>query len=97
MNILLLIITIVFSIIFGLVALAISFSMQRKYELNYVKSYFYHQILIFLFGFYGLLGTIITHYLLIDVEIKGEVLRNVFSFLPFIRSPFYDNSMVSVH
>lgn len=88
MNFYLLIITIVFSLIFGSVALAMSFTMQRKYELNYIKSYFYHQILIFLFGFYGLLGTIITHYLLTDIEIKGEVLRNIFSFLPFTGVPF---------
>lgn len=88
MDFYLLITTIVFSLLFGFVALAISFYMQRKYELNYIKSYFYHQILIFLFGFYGLLGTIITHYLLIDIEIKGEILRNLFSFLPFTGVPF---------
>jgi len=88
MNIILLITTIIFSILFGFTALAISFAMQRKYELNYIKSYFYHQILIFLFGFYGLLGTLTTHYLLIDIEIKGEIFKLLFSFLPFIGVPF---------
>ncbi|MBU8891193.1 MAG: helix-turn-helix transcriptional regulator [Bacteroidales bacterium] len=88
MSLILVITTILFSILFGCAALAISFFMQRRYELDYVKSYFYHQILIFLFGFYGLLGTIITHYLLIDIEIKGEILKHLFSFLPFIGVPF---------
>ena len=88
MNIEILIITIIASLIFGFAALAISFNLQRKYELNYVKSYFYHQILIFLFGFYGLLGTISTHYFLTDIDFKGEVIGLLFSFLPFIGVPF---------
>lgn len=88
MQVEILIITTLSSILLGFVALAISFIMQRKYELTYVKSYFYHQILIFLFGFYGLLGTIITHYLLQDVEIKGVFMDHLFSFLPFIGVPF---------
>jgi DNA-binding CsgD family transcriptional regulator len=88
MDFFLLISTVLISILFGCAALSIAFFMQRKFELNYIKSYFYHQILIFLFGFYGLLGTIITHYLLIDIEIKGEILKQFFSFLPFIGVPF---------
>ena len=88
MKIEILITTIILSILLGFAALAISFVMQRKYELNYIKSYFYHQILIFLFGFYGLLGTITTHYLLLDVEIKGILMKHLFSFLPFIGVPF---------
>jgi DNA-binding CsgD family transcriptional regulator len=88
MNFFLLISTVLISILFGCAALSIAFFMQRKFELNYIKSYFYHQIMIFLFGFYGLLGTIITHYLLTDIEIKGEILKHLFSFLPFIGVPF---------
>ncbi|MCK5170434.1 MAG: hypothetical protein KAQ75_11200, partial [Bacteroidales bacterium] len=88
MKIEILVITIIASLIFGFAALALSFNLQRKYELNYVKSYFYHQILIFLFGFYGLLGTISTHYLLTDIDFKGEVIGLLFSFLPFIGVPF---------
>lgn len=88
MNIEILVITIIASLIFGFAALALSFNLQRKYELNYVKSYFYHQILIFLFGFYGLLGTISTHYFLTDIDFKGEVIGLLFSFLPFIGVPF---------
>ncbi len=88
MNIEILVITIIASLIFGFAALALSFNLQRKYELNYVKSYFYHQILIFLFGFYGLLGTISTHYFLTDINFKGEVIGLLFSFLPFIGVPF---------
>ncbi len=88
MNIEILVITIIASLIFGFAALALSFNLQRKYELNYVKSYFYHQILIFLFGFYGLLGTISTHYFLTDIGFKGEVIGLLFSFLPFIGVPF---------
>ena len=88
MNLEILIITIITSILFGFVALAISFNLQRKYELNYVKSYFYHQILIFLFGFYGLLGSLSAHYFLNEIELKGEVIGLLFSFLPFIGVPF---------
>jgi len=88
MSLFLLILTIICSVLFGFLALSISFALQRKYELNYVKSYFYHQILIFLFGFYGLLGTIITHYFLIDVEINSNILKYLPSFLPFIGIPF---------
>lgn len=88
MDFFVLISTVLISILFGCAALAIAFFMQRKFELNYIKSYFYHQILIFFFGFYGLLGTIVTHYLLIDIEIKGEVLQNLFAFIPFIGVPF---------
>ena len=88
MSIQLLIITIIFSILFGFTALIISFIMQRKYELIYIRSYFYHQILIFLFGFYGLLGTIVTHYLLLDIEAEGAFVKHLFSFLPFIGVPF---------
>ncbi|PLX11256.1 MAG: hypothetical protein C0597_15365 [Marinilabiliales bacterium] len=88
MKIEILIITILSSIIFGFIALIISFIMQRRYELVYVKSYFYHQILIFLFGFYGLLGTISTHYFLLDVEVKGALMKHLFSFFPFIGVPF---------
>ena len=88
MNIEILILTIIASIVFGFTALVISFYLQRKYELSYVKSYFYHQILIFLFGFYGLLGTIITHYFLTDIDFEGKVIGLLFSFLPFIGVPF---------
>jgi DNA-binding CsgD family transcriptional regulator len=87
MNFFLLISTVLISILFGCAALSIAFFMQRKFELNYIKSYFYHQILIFLFGFYGLLGAIVTHYILTDIEIKGEVLKNLFAFLPFVGVP----------
>jgi len=87
MDFFLLISTVLISVLFGCAALSIAFFMQRKFELNYIKSYFYHQILIFLFGFYGLLGTIVTHYLLTDIEIKGEVLQNLFAFIPFIGVP----------
>ena len=88
MNIQILIVTIVASILFGFVALAISFNLQRKYELTYIKSYFYHQILIFLFGFYGLLGTLTTHYFLANVDFKGEIGGLLLAFLPFIGIPF---------
>ena len=88
MDLNLLIITIITSIVLGFIALFISFIMQRNYDLNYVKSYFYHQILIFLFGFYGLLGTIITYYLLVDIEFSGALMKHLFSFLPFIGVPF---------
>lgn len=88
MNVIIIVVTIISSVLLGFVALAISFNMQRKFELDYVKSYFYHQIFIFLFGFYGLLGTIVTHYFLIDADIKRETLRLITSFLPFIGVPF---------
>ena len=76
-----LLITIITSILFGFGALALSFNLQRKYELSYVRSYFYHQILIFLFGFYGLLGTMITHYFLAGIQFKAEAFGMLFSFL----------------
>jgi DNA-binding CsgD family transcriptional regulator len=45
-------------------------------------------MLIFLFGFYGILGTITAHYYLSDIEVKGVFIRHLFSFLPFIGVPF---------
>lgn len=83
-----LIITIISSILFGFFALAQAYNLQRKFEADSIKSYFYHQILIFLFGFYGLLGTLSAHYFLKNAELKGEFGRMLLSFLPFIGVPF---------
>lgn len=60
---------------------------NTKFGYNYLNSLMYYQILLFIFGLYGLLGTIFVRKVLVDYEIPISTIKSMAEFFPYIGVP----------
>lgn len=88
------IITIILSLVLGFYTIALLQIARNKNAALFLNSYFYYQILTFLFGIYGILGNLLIREILpkFDVNFSGiEIAAQLFPFigLPFLIAAWY--------
>jgi len=72
----------------GTASIMIASYLYRKFQLQYLRSYLYYQILIVIFGIYGLLGTILAQTILENLESAPQMVVTVGHLIPFLGVPF---------
>jgi len=88
MNNILLITIIFISICAGLYAILITYQLHKKYRLNYLSTYLYFQIFIYVFGIYGILGQVIAKKILQQQESSFQTIETIGHFFSFLGIPF---------
>lgn len=78
---------VILSLGMGVGSILIAMRINLKYGFNYLNSLMYYQILLFIFGLYGLLGTIIVRNVLVDFEIPISTIKSMAEFIPYIGVP----------
>ncbi|HAM97429.1 MAG TPA: hypothetical protein DCQ26_02355 [Marinilabiliales bacterium] len=82
------IITISLSLVLGFYTIILLHNSRNKYTLGYLNSFFYYQVLLFLFGFYGILGSLLIRQILPKFDISFTGIETISQLLPFIGLPF---------
>ena len=82
------IILIIISLVASIYTIALLGALRKKYNFDYLNSFFYYQILYFLFGLYGILGNIAVQQILLKFDIKGSNIGAIALFFPFLGVPF---------
>lgn len=82
------IIFILISIGAGLWAVMLTYRLNKTYDLNYLNTYLYYQILLFIFGLYGLIGMAVVKWILQEIETPASTVETVANFLPYMGIPF---------
>ncbi len=65
----------------------LSVRMKERFEYNYLNTLMYYQILLFIFGLYGLLGTLFVRNILSGFDIPESFLKNIAEFIPYLGIP----------
>jgi len=71
----------------GVASVLLSMQMNSKYKFDYLNSFMYYQILLFIFGLYGLLGTLFVRNVMIDYDIPQLMIKQLAEFIPYIGIP----------
>ncbi len=82
------IIIIIISFVSGVYALVLLNILRNKYKIEFLDSLLYYQLLILVFGVYGILGNIITHEVLPKFDVIKSNIEAIAHFFPFIGLPF---------
>ncbi len=82
------IIVIIISLVAGFYAIVLLGGLRKKYEIEYLNSFFYYQILYFLFGLYGILGNLAVQQILLKFDIQESIIGAIALFFPFFGVPF---------
>ena len=72
----------------GAASVLLTNGLYKKYEEEYLKSFQYYLILLYIFGIYGILGTFIVRSLATDLPDAPRFMNMVLNFLPFLGVPF---------
>ncbi len=76
------------SLFLGAGAILLSYFLKDKFSFPFFKTLYYRQLLLLIFGIYGLLGVLVSHYLLIKFEATRRVFDMVTTSLPLLGVPF---------
>jgi len=71
----------------GAGSILMAMRINGKYDYNYLNSFMYYQILLFIFGLYGLLGTIFVRSILIGFDIPPSTIKSLAEFIPYLGVP----------
>ncbi len=71
----------------GVACILVSNYIHNKYRYDYLNSFMYYQILLFIFGLYGLLGTIFIRNVLSEYEIPLSTIKSMAEFIPYLGVP----------
>jgi len=71
----------------GVASVLLAMRMNSIYKFNYLNSFMYYQILLFIFGLYGLLGTLFVRSVMIDYDIPETIVKRMAEFIPYIGIP----------
>jgi DNA-binding CsgD family transcriptional regulator len=82
------IIVIIISLVAGIYAIFLLAALRRKYQLDFLNSFFYYQILFFLFGLYGILGNLAVQQILLKYDLNNSNIGAIALFFPFFGVPF---------
>jgi len=82
------IVTLVFSAVIGFYGIVLLQHLRNKYKFEYLNSFFYYQILTFLFGLYGIIGNLIIREILPKFDMKIGGIETISLFFPLIGLPF---------
>jgi len=80
--------TIILSLVGGGYAIVLLSQLRKKHSNEFLNSFFYYQILVVIFGLYGILGSLLLREILPKFEINKPILEAVVHFLPFLGIPF---------
>lgn len=72
----------------GLWAILLVNRLHNLYRFNYLNTYLYYQILLFVFGLYGLIGMAVVDELLKEMEAPESMVETIVNFLPYLGVPF---------
>ena len=62
--------------------------LNKTYNLNYLNTYLYYQILLFIFGLYGLIGMAVVKWILQEMETPTATVETIANFIPYLGIPF---------
>lgn len=72
----------------GLWAVVLINHLNKTYRLNYLNTYLYYQILLFIFGLYGLIGMAVVKWILQEMEAPAATIETIANFIPYLGIPF---------
>jgi DNA-binding CsgD family transcriptional regulator len=81
-------VTALLSIASGVWSILFINKLSENFKLNYLSTFLYYQILLFVFGVYGLLGIAIIDEILKTLEATTGMVETIINFLPFLGIPF---------
>ena len=82
------IIVIIISLVASIYAIVLLGTLRKKYQIDFLNSFFYYQILFFLFGLYGILGNLAVQQILLKFDIQESNIGAIALFFPFFGVPF---------
>jgi len=82
------IITVILCLVLGLYGIVLLHSMRTRFKTVFLTSFFYYQILTFIFGVYGILGNLLIREILPKFDIGTNATELIAQFLPLIGLPF---------
>lgn len=85
---LLFVIFIIISLGGGLWAVVLTNRLKEIHKLDYLTSYLYYEILLFIFGIYGLIGMAVVTWILQEMETPISTVDTIASLIPLIGIPF---------
>lgn len=71
----------------GVACVLLAMRMNTMYKFSYLNSFMYYQILLFIYGLYGLLGTLFVRNIMTDYDIPQQIIKYVAEFMPYIGIP----------
>ncbi len=71
----------------GVAAVLLSLRLMTAHKINYLNTYVYYQILLFIFVLYGLLGNLFIRKVLMDINIEQNLIRSIIEFIPYLGVP----------
>ena len=71
----------------GAGAILLASRLKDKFDESYNHSLMYYQILLFIFGLYGLLGTILVRNLVTELDIPDSTIVSLAEFIPYLGIP----------
>ncbi len=72
----------------GLWAVVLANRLKKIYQLKYLTTYLYYEILLFIFGFYGLIGMTIVKWILQEMETPTATVETIANLIPYLGIPF---------
>ena len=82
------IIVIIISLVAGVYGIILLASMRKKFHFEYLNSFFYYQVLYFLFGVYGILGNVAIEKILLKFAGEDSHIAGIALFFPLFGIPF---------
>jgi len=76
------------ALVAGIYVVTLLNRLRSRFKLDYLNSFFYFELLLVLFGLYGILGSLGMRHLLESIEIGGKQMEVVVQFIPFLGVPF---------
>ncbi len=71
----------------GVASILLSLRLMAAHKIDYLNTYVYYQILLFIFGLYGLLGNLFIRKVLLDISLEPGLIRSIIEFVPFLGIP----------
>jgi len=78
----------IFSVVIGVYAIFLLQNMRNKFNVEFLNSLFYFQILSFIFGIYGILGSLLIRQILPKFDMSHTAIESISHFIPLIGLPF---------
>lgn len=82
------IILIIISLVSGFYGIVLLANLRKKYHFDYLNSFFYYQVLYFLFGLYGILGNLTMEKILLKFDISNTNIGGIALLFPLFGIPF---------
>ncbi len=82
------IITSILCIVIGAYAIILLQQLRKSFDLEFLNSFFYFQILTFIFGLYGILGSLLIRQILPKFDITIAGIETISHFFPLLGLPF---------